>query len=220
MAPGAAQAIDPASSRSYQELTFPVSFTTPPRAATLIVKGCNHDLSNATKILSLMLDAFGCGLMAISLETPITPPKPANIVGGGFLLEVPIDLSGQSDPTFFDLHFHSPAWNRGVPFQSVDSGGSNFFVAVLCAGRQADLDFLGDGLNVIDPSRSLLGREFFREIFYVAHERYNPIFRGNPDMSGVHTRLPLQFVEHGLFQLLVIRHGFLLHQHRKLCRGI
>ena len=35
--PGAAQAVEPASSRSDQERTFPVSVTFPPSAVTLIV---------------------------------------------------------------------------------------------------------------------------------------------------------------------------------------
>lgn len=76
MVPGAAQAMEPASSLSSHELTFPLSFTIPPCAVTLIVKGSNHDRSNATMILSLMSDAFGFGLIAISLETPMTPQSP------------------------------------------------------------------------------------------------------------------------------------------------
>ena len=83
--PGAAQAVWLASSRSYQESTVPVSVTLPPCAVTLIVAGSNHDLSNATMILSRMFNAFGLGVMAISFETPIRPkvrehhsrPRPA-----------------------------------------------------------------------------------------------------------------------------------------------
>ena len=79
---------------------------------------------------------------------------------------------------------------------------------------QPDLDFLGDSPDLVDPPRSLLRRGLLGEIFDMPHKRYDPVFRGDSNMSGIYTRLPLKFVEHGLFQALVVRHRLLLGYNR------
>ena len=126
------------------------------------------------------------------------------------MLVAPIDFAGQGDPAILDLHTDGVAGHSRVPFQAANRRGGNVLVAVLDAEGQPDLDFLGNRLHVLDPSRGCLGRGFFGIGLDMPRQRHDAVFRRYADMSGIHARLPAQFVEHGLFQLLIVRHGFLL----------
>ena len=120
---------------------------------------------------------------------------------------MPIDFAGEGDAAFFDFHFNGVDWNGRIRFQTIDRRGRDFFVAVPYARRQLNLDLLGNRLDVLDPARSLLRRKFFREGPDMTHERHDAGFCGYADMSGIDTRLSLQFVKDGLFQLFIVRHG-------------
>jgi hypothetical protein len=80
---GAAHAVDPASARSSQKSTVPVSVTLPSLAATSIFSGLNQDRFSATMMSSLMSPASTRGLMVIWLDTPLTPPRVRTAIGVG-----------------------------------------------------------------------------------------------------------------------------------------
>jgi len=71
--PNATHAVEPASARSAQLSTVPVSVTLPPIFDISIFPGVNHQRSTATMMSDLMLPALACGLMEIWSDTPVTP---------------------------------------------------------------------------------------------------------------------------------------------------
>ena len=65
VAPGAAHAVEPANSRSLQDLTCPVSVTLPPSATTLMPLGSNQERCRAAAMSPVRLLVLTLGFSVI-----------------------------------------------------------------------------------------------------------------------------------------------------------
>ena len=74
------------------------------------------------------------------------------------LLEAPIDIASQGDNALLDLDGYPVSGKTDAPFEDVDRPSGNFVIRGFPVRGQANLDLLGDRLNVSDPSSGALGR--------------------------------------------------------------